>query len=166
MSQPEQNEQNTQQPPQPQQPNNSQSACSHSLSEKKAASNERPDSEVVPKAARRKFSTSYKLRILREADSCTTLGETGALLRREGLYSSHLSDWRRMQREGRLKATGTVQRGRPREAVDPQALELSQLREDHRRLQLRLEQAELIIDVQKKLSQLLGLLETQNGEPA
>jgi transposase-like protein len=64
--------------------------------------NERPDPEVVPKAKRRRFSAEYKLRILREADACSEPGEIGSLLRREGLYSSHLSNWRRQRQSGTL----------------------------------------------------------------
>jgi transposase-like protein len=71
-----------------------------------------PDPEVVPKAKRRKFSAEYKLRILDESDNCTEPGQIGALLRREGLYSSHLSTWRRQREQGLLEALSSKKRGR------------------------------------------------------
>jgi transposase-like protein len=113
--------------------------------------NEVPDPEVVPGAKRRRFSAAYKLRILQEVDACTQHGEIGALLRREGLYSSHLSKWRQQRDAGRLY---DKKRG-PK--ADPQATELARLRRENERLRRELEKAELIIDVQKKLSQVLGL---------
>ncbi len=122
-----------------------------------------PNPEVLPKAKRRQFSTAYKLRILAEADACTERGEIGALLRREGLYSSHLTDWRRQRERGDLSERGSRKRGRK---PDPQAAELARLRRENERLRGRLERAEKIIDVQKKLAQLLGTMpaESQNGE--
>jgi transposase len=113
-----------------------------------------PDPEVTPKAKRRRFSAEYKLRILAEADGCTQPGEIGALLRREGLYSSHLTTWRRQRDEGQLYGLTGKKRGRK---ADPQAAELAQLRQENEQLQARLKQAETIIDVQKKLCGLLGL---------
>lgn len=106
-----------------------------------------PDPEVVPRAKRRQFSVSYKMQILEEADQCRDSGEIGALLRREGLYSSHLSRWRQLQRRGQL--------GAKRQAAA--TTEVTELRRENERLQARLAQAELVIDVQKKVSQLLGL---------
>lgn len=113
-----------------------------------------PDPEVVPQAKRRQFSAEYKERILAEAEQRTERGEIGALLRREGLYSSHLSNWRRQQRQGQLQ--GLAARKRRRQAK-PQVQEMARLERENERLRQRLEQAELIIDVQKKLSQMLGL---------
>jgi transposase-like protein len=113
-----------------------------------------PDPQVVPKAARRRFSTEYKLRILAEADACHERGQVGALLRREGLYSSHLDKWRRQRARGILQALSPQKRG-PK--VDAQATELAKLHRENELLQARLQQAETIIDVQKKLSALLGL---------
>ncbi len=110
--------------------------------------------EVVPKAERRRFSAEYKLRILTEADACTKRGEIGALLRREGLYSSHLDKWREQRRKGTLQALAPQKRG-PK--PDPQAAEIARLRRENERLQQRLQQAETIIEVQKKLAALLGL---------
>ena len=114
-----------------------------------------PDPEVVPKAKRRKFSAEYKRRILDEADSCTEPGQIGALLRREGLYSSHLTTWRRQRDRGLIQALSPKKRGRKRK--DELEREVARLQRENARLQARLEQAEMIIDVQKKLSQLLGL---------
>ena len=114
-----------------------------------------PDPEVVPKAKRRQFTAKYKLRIVREADACTEPGQIGSLLRREGLYSSYLSKWRQQQEEGQLQALSSKKRGRKPE--DPSVEELAQLQRENERLRARLEQAEIIIDVQKKLSKLLGL---------
>lgn len=113
-----------------------------------------PDPEVMAQAQRRQFSAAYKQRILAEADQCRDAGEIGALLRREGLYSSHLARWRQMRAAGELQALAPQPRGRK---GDAQATELAQLRRENERLKQRLAQAELIIDVQKKLSQMLGL---------
>ena len=112
------------------------------------------DPEVTPKAQRRRFSAEYKLRILRETEACSEGGELGALLRREGLYSSHLTEWRRQRAAGELAGLQPRKRGR---ASDPLTMELAQARQENERLQARLAQAELVIEVQKKLSQLLGL---------
>jgi len=120
-----------------------------------------PDPEVVPKAERRKFSAEYKVRILEEADRCTERGEIGALLRREGLYSSHLSTWRRQRDQGILSGLSPKKRGR--KGKDDLEKELVELRREKKRLQARLEEAEMIIDVQKKLSRLLGLATEENG---
>ena len=114
-----------------------------------------PDPEVVPKAKRRQFTAEYKLRIVREADACTEPGQIGSLLRRAGLYSSYLSTWRRQREEGQLRALSSKKRGR--KGRDPSAEELAQLQRENERLRTRLERAEIIIDVQKKLSKLLGL---------
>jgi len=123
-----------------------------------------PDPEVLPRAKRRRFAAEYKLCILEEADRCTERGQIGALLRREGLYSSHLSQWRRQRSRGQLNALSPKKRGRkaPHQAVE----ELARVQRENERLRVRLEHAELIIDVQKKLSRLLGLTpdETQIGE--
>ena len=108
-----------------------------------------PDPEVLPKAERRQFSADYKLRVLAEADRCSEPGQIGALLRREGLYSSHLSKWRQQRERGALGQ----QRGRK---PDPQTAELKRLQRENERLRSRLERAEHIIEVQKKLAELLG----------
>jgi len=103
-----------------------------------------PETEVQPRAQRRTFTTAYKRRILQEADRCTQPGQVGALLRREGLYSSHLTTWRRQREQGEL---GTQKRG-PSPA-DPALQEVERLRK-------RLEQAEAIIAVQKNSRTYLG----------
>ena len=113
------------------------------------------DPEVVPKAKRRKFTAKYKLRILEEADRCTERGQIGELLRREGLYSSHLSKWRQQRARGQLQGLASKKRGR--KGQDPSVAELARLRRENERLRAQLEQAEIIIDVQKKLAGLLGL---------
>ena len=120
-----------------------------------------PDPEVVVRAKRRQFSAKYKLRILAEADQCTQRGEIGALLRREGLYSSHLTTWRKQRDRGQLEGLTPKKRGRK---PDPQAAELARLQRENERLQVRLEQAETIIEVQKKLSQMLGLPPAERDE--
>jgi transposase-like protein len=125
-----------------------------------------PDPEVVPKAKRRQFTAKYKLRILEEADRCTERGQIGELLRREGLYSSHLSKWRQLRARGQLQALAPKKRGR--KGQDPSVAELARLRRENKRLRAQLEQAEIIIDVQKKLARLLGpnTDETENDESA
>lgn len=110
--------------------------------------------EVFEKAKRRRFSAEYKARILREAERCKLPGQVGALLRREGLYSSLLSEWRR-QRDLAANATlKATRRGPKRHAVDPR---IQQLEREKARLEQRLAQAEAIIDIQKKVSEILGI---------
>jgi len=125
--------------------------------------NQEPDPQVVPKAKRRRFSAEYKRRILEEADNCTERGEIGALLRREGLYSSHLTDWRKQRERGELDGRRNRKRGRK---PDPQAAKIAQLERENEQLRSRLERAEHIIDVQKKLAHLLGTMpvETRSDE--
>jgi transposase len=124
---------------------------------------EMPDPEVLAQAKRRRFTAEYKQRILAEADQCQERGEIGALLRREGLYSSHLSKWRQQRAAGQLRGLRPKKRGRK---PDPQAAELARLQRENERLQTRLEQAETIIEVQKKLCRLLELptVETDESE--
>jgi transposase len=122
-----------------------------------------PDPEVIPQAKRRQFSAEYKLRILTEADQCTRRGEIGALLRREGLYSSHLTTWRKQRDRGQLQGLAPQKRGRK---PDPQAAELARLQRENAQLRRRLEQAELIIDVQKKVAQMLGLNPVESEKDA
>src|SRR5512142_2089920 len=108
-----------------------------------------PDPEVAAKAERRKFTAEYKLGVLAEADACTKPGQIGALLRREGLYRSHLDKWRKQRRAGTLQALSAQKRGRK---PDPQAAEIARLRRENERLQKRLQSAETIIEFQKKLA--------------
>ena len=110
--------------------------------------------EVVAKGKRRQYSAEYKLRILREVEECKGSGEVGALLRREGLYSSLVSKWREQRERGNLTGLSGHKRG-PK--VDPHAKEVERLQRENKRLQEKLERAELIIDVQKKVARLLGV---------
>jgi len=111
---------------------------------------------VVAKATRRRFPAEYKQRILAEADLAkATPGATGALLRREGLYSSHLVDWRRTRAAGIRQALTPQPRG-PKPTQSPLVEENAQLRRENQRLSEHLRKAELVIDVQKKVAALLG----------
>lgn len=110
------------------------------------------DPEVVPTAKRRHFSAAYKERILAEADGCSQPGEIGALLRREGLYSSYLTSWRR-ERE---REAGLAPQKCGRKGQSEQEKELGRLKAENERLRAQLERAETIIEVQKKVSQLFG----------
>jgi len=121
--------------------------------------------EVSEKASRRRFEAAYKLRILAEAERCIAAGQLGELLRREGLYSSHLTTWRKQRDEGALEALAPKQRGRKPKRRDSLALERDRLERENRRLSERLRQAETIIAVQKKVSEMLGISTTsQNDE--
>jgi transposase-like protein len=122
---------------------------------KKKAGPVSPDPEVPEKAKRRRFSAKYKLRILREADACTKKGQLGALLRREGLYSSHLTTWRRQREEGSLQGLAPKKRGR-KPNKNRKSKREAQLERENRRLRKKLEQAETIIEIQKKVAALLG----------
>jgi transposase-like protein len=129
------------------------------------ASPTKVDPEVKSKADRRKFTAEYKLRILAEADACTEPGQVGALLRREGLYSSHLTHWRQHRADGSLKALSPKKRG-PK--PDPMAAENTALRRRIERLESDLKRAETIIEFQKKLCEILGLTDPssqKNEEP-
>ena len=116
-----------------------------------------PDPEVPEKPVRRKFSAEYKLRILREADDCTESGQIGALLRREGIYSSLLARWRRQRDKGILGGLAPKKRGRKAKEKNPLSTRVAQLERQNRRLKKQIAQAEIIIDVQKKVSTLLGI---------
>jgi transposase-like protein len=114
-----------------------------------------PDPELVERPRRRKFTAAYKLAIVREADSCTQSGEVGALLRREGLYSSHLVDWRRQRDAGALEA---LSKRRGRRAKSPTKAEIERLRRRAERAEAELEKARKVIEVQGNVSALLGEL--------
>ncbi len=122
-----------------------------------------PDPEVLEKAQRRRFPAEYKLRILKEADACTEPGEIGALLRREGLYASHLTVWRRQREEGSLSALGPKKRGRRAKPMNPLSRRVEELERETQRLKGKLKQAETIIEVQKKVSEILRL-ESENSQ--
>jgi transposase-like protein len=108
---------------------------------------------VEPKAERRQFSAAYKLQIVREAEACKGKGEIGALLRREGLYASQLCGWRQAHRQGTLGAP----RGRKPDPSAELQKQMSRLERDNERLRRKLQQAEAIIEVQKKVSEILGI---------
>jgi transposase len=113
-----------------------------------------PDPEVLAKPQRRRFSAAYRLRILRQADACKKGGELGALLRREGLYSSLLTNWRRQREQGALREMHGRRRGPKPRPVDPR---VKPLEAENRRLQRKLQRAETIITLQKKVAEILGI---------
>ena len=115
----------------------------------------RPNPEVVARAKRRRFTGEYKQRVLMQADAAKGSGDIGALLRREGLYSSHLTKWRRERADGILEGLTPQKRG-PKTKADPLAGENQKLRRDIERLADQLRKAEIVIDVQKKVAMLLG----------
>jgi transposase-like protein len=115
-----------------------------------------PYSEVTAQATRRRFSPEYKLRILQEAESCD-IGGVAALLRREALYSSNLTQWRHQRDKAAINGLGPHKRGRKAISRNPLAAEYERLQRENKRLEKRLRKAEIIIDVQKKLCDLLGL---------
>lgn len=115
-----------------------------------------PDPEVVATTARRRYTAKYKLQVLEEADRCPP-GELGAVLRRHGLYSSHLTTWRRQREAGALAALAPIKRGRKGRVADTQGQRVTELQRENEHLRQRLAQAETIIEVQKKVSMLLGM---------
>jgi len=117
----------------------------------------RPNPEVPEKKPRRRFTAQYKLRILEAADACTIPGQLGILLRREGLYSSNLTIWRKQRDQGLLDVMSPKKRGRKKIAKNPLAQEVARLQRENERLKKKLKKAEIIIDVQKKISQVLGI---------
>ena len=122
-----------------------------------ARENERGKIEVVAKASRRQFSAAYKKRICAEADACTRPGELGALLRREGLHSSTLRRWRLRREAGAELSLNAKKRG-PKPSADPALVrELAKQKKRNAQLEKKLAQAELIIDIQKKVSAILGI---------
>jgi transposase len=121
-----------------------------------------PDPEVPEKKPRRKFTAKYKLSILDKADKCTQPGQLGVLLRKEGLYSSNLTTWRRQRDKGLLNALSPQKRGRKKIEKNPLAPEVARLQRENERLKKKLKQAETIIEVQKKISQILGIPQDHN----
>jgi transposase-like protein len=120
-----------------------------------------PDPEVKEKASRRRFTAAYKLRILEEVNACKGDGDIGALLRREGLYSSHLALWRRQKAEIGRKGMSSKRRGR--KELSDEEIRMRELEKENQQLRNRLKKAEMIIEIQKKTSELLGLeLESRN----
>jgi transposase len=115
-----------------------------------------PDPEVVARPKRRQFTAAYRLRILEEADSCTKPGEVGQLLRREGLYGSHLTAWRKAQREGALRGLASKKRGAKPRDRNPLEAKVQQLEAENARLKAELHKVHTILDVQEKVAGLLG----------
>jgi transposase-like protein len=122
--------------------------------------------EVMAKATRRRFSAAYKLKILREAEACTQPGELGALLRREGLYFSNVRTWRAQRQAGELSGLAPKQRGPAPKAQNPLAAKVAGLERDVTRYKARAERAEALVELQKKVAELLGTELQRNGEIA
>jgi transposase len=112
--------------------------------------------EVVEKATRRRFTTAYKLEVLREAERCTEVGSIEAMLRRRGLYSSHLANWRQAEVRGELRGGVTPKRGPKPKPVDSRDREIEQLKRENAKLAARAERAEQLVELQKKVAELLG----------
>ena len=121
-----------------------------------AAAPTRPDPEVVAKPKRRRFTAQYRLRILEEAERCTEPGEVGRLLRREGLYSSHLTAWRKARRDGALRGLSSKKRGVKAKVRNPLEPRVHELEAQVARLEKELHKAHTILDVQGKVAGLLG----------
>jgi len=121
-----------------------------------------PDPEVPEKKPRRKFTAQYKLAILEKAAKCTQPGQLGALLRREGLYSSNLATWKRQRDNGLLTAMSPKKRGRKKVEKNPLTLEVAKLQRENERLRKKLKKAEIIIDFQKKVSEILRISQDQD----
>jgi hypothetical protein len=120
-------------------------------------SQQQPEVEVVAKARRRQFTAVYKRKILKEIDACRQPGEVGAILRREGLYSSHLASWRAARRRGELGGLTNKKRGPKPRPKDPRDRQLAEQEREIRRLQRRLARAETMLEIQKKVSDLMGI---------
>jgi len=121
-----------------------------------------PDPEVAEKNPRRKHTAKYKLRILSKADACTQPGEIGTLLRREGLYSSNLTTWRRQREKGLLQAMTPKKRGRKEKEINPLTKRVAELENENKRLHQKLKKTELIIEAQKKMSEIMGIARDLN----
>jgi transposase len=117
----------------------------------------RPPTEVTSKAKRRLFTAEYKRKVLQEADACTERGQIGALLRREGLYSSHLVEWRRLRERGELAGLEAKKRGPKVREPNPLTKQVADQQREIARLKAENAKLQLICDVQKKVSQLLGV---------
>ena len=114
-----------------------------------------PDPQVAPRPVRRRFTKAQKLSILQQVDSSTEAGQIGAILRREGLYSSHLTRWREQLKQGRMRDTPAA--GKPASGPPARDGRIAQLQRENARLKARLQQAELILEIQKKASEILGI---------
>lgn len=116
-----------------------------------------PDPEVPERAQRRHYSAEYKLAILKEADACREPGELGALLRREGIYFSHVKSWRRQREMGALSGLAPKKRGPKARPTNPLARRVVELERQNRKLLNRLQEAQIIIEFQKKIAEVLGI---------
>tara|TARA_Y100000034_G_scaffold96484_1_gene117496 strand:+ start:153 stop:668 length:516 start_codon:yes stop_codon:yes gene_type:complete len=123
-----------------------------------------PDPEVPEKKPRRKFTAKYKLDILEKADKCTQPGDLGAFLREEGLYSSNLNTWRKQKEKGLLEAMSPKKRGRKKAKRNPLAQEVARLQRETEKLRVKLKKAETIIEVQKKISEILGISQEETED--
>lgn len=122
------------------------------------------ETEVTEKARRRRFSAKYKLRVLALADACSKPGEVGELLRKEGLYSSHLTSWRKARAEGELAGLAEKRRGPAPKIVDERDRRIAELERDLKRSQARTQRVEALLEIQKKVSELLGIQLTSPDE--
>ena len=134
------------------------------VSNNNQAQNSIPDPEVSGKATRRRFTAQYKIRILQEADTCTDFGQIGSLLRREGLYASSLTTWRRQKERGALDALSAKRRGPKKKKTDIETRYISKLERENHAIRQKLKQAETIIEVQKKISEILNIPSNLTGE--
>ena len=122
------------------------------------------DPEVSEKPVRRRFTAEYKRRILREAETCKEHGQMGALLRREGLYSSNLTAWRRQAEQGTLEALSPKKRGPKERKPDPSIRRIAELEKETQKLRYKLRQAVIIIEAQKKIAEIFETPQDQNEE--
>lgn len=120
--------------------------------------------EVVAKPTRRRFTAEYKVKVLKEADACHKPGAIGALLRREGLYCSNLTAWREPRRKGELAGLAQKKRGPAPKATNPLAARVAALEKETARLNARAARAEALVELQKKVSTMLGIERQRNGE--
>jgi len=127
------------------------------------AAHEEQAVEVTEKAKRRQYSAAYKLKILQEADDCRKPGEVGALLRREGLYSSHLAAWRKARAKGERKGLEARPRGPQAKVPDPREQKLAEQERETARWKARAELAEALVEIQKKVAALLGIDLPESG---
>jgi transposase len=125
---------------------------------------ELPEVEVTGKAERRRFSAEYKRKILKEADACTRPGELGALLRREGLYSSNLTAWRGARDRGEIAGLAPKKRGPKATVRDARDRRIADLEKENRKWKARAERAEALVDLQKKVSEILGITLSESEE--
>ncbi len=124
---------------------------------------DRPNPEVLEKPQRRTFTAAYKLKILEAIDNCSKSEERGAILRREGLYHSHLLTWRKQRKSGQISGLTPRKRGRKSKPVDPLSAKVEKLERENERLRRELNKAAAIIDAQKKISSLMGILQEETG---